>query len=102
MELTAEKTGVLGNITDIMKSSILPLGIIVLVAMMVLPLPVFLLDVFFVSNILVSLVILMVAMHTFRPLDFSSFPKIAHFFRLCIISLITLAIIILELSSKQK
>ncbi len=76
MELTAEKTGVLGNITDIMKSSILPLGIIVLVAMMVLPLPVFLLDVFFVSNILVSLVILMVAMHTFRPLDFSSFPNL--------------------------
>ena len=50
-------------------------GIIVLVAMMVLPLPVFLLDVFFVSNILISLVILMVAMHTFRPLDFSSFPN---------------------------
>ena len=76
MELTAQKTGVLGNITDIMKSGILPLGIIILVAMMVLPLPVFLLDVFFVSNILVSLVILMVAMHTFRPLDFSSFPNL--------------------------
>ena len=47
-----------------------------LVAMMVLPLPVFLLDIFFVSNILISLVILMVAMHTFRPLDFSSFPNL--------------------------
>ena len=44
--------------------------------MMVLPLPVFLLDTFFVSNILVSLLILMVAMHTQRPLDFSSFPSL--------------------------
>ncbi len=76
MELTAGKTGLVGNITEIMKSGILPLGIIILVAMMVLPLPIFLLDIFFVSNILVSLVILMVAMHTFRPLDFSSFPNL--------------------------
>ena len=54
----------------------MPLGILVLVAMMVLPLPVFLLDTFFISNILVSLLILMVAMHTQRPLDFSSFPSL--------------------------
>ncbi|MEL0206325.1 MAG: FHIPEP family type III secretion protein, partial [Alphaproteobacteria bacterium] len=57
-------------------SSVMPLGILALVAMMVLPLPVFLLDTFFVSNILVSLLILMVAMHTNRPLDFSSFPSL--------------------------
>jgi flagellar biosynthesis protein FlhA len=37
---------------------------------------VFLLDTFFISNILVSLLILMVAMHTDRPLDFSSFPSL--------------------------
>ncbi|AZB63587.1 Flagellar biosynthesis protein FlhA [Cereibacter sphaeroides WS8N] len=54
----------------------LPLGILAVVAMMVLPLPVALLDLFFVGNILLSLVILMVALHTFRPLDFSSFPSI--------------------------
>jgi flagellar biosynthesis protein FlhA len=54
----------------------MPLGILALVAMMVLPLPVFLLDTFFISNILVSLLILMVAMHTDRPLDFSSFPSL--------------------------
>ena len=53
----------------------LPTGIMVVVAMMVLPLPVALLDVFFVGNILLSLLILMVALHTFRPLDFSSFPS---------------------------
>ena len=54
----------------------LPVGILALVAMMVLPLPVFLLDTFFVTNILVSLLVLMVAMHTQRPLDFSSFPSL--------------------------
>lgn len=54
----------------------LPAGILIVVAMMVLPLPVALLDVFFVFNILLSLLILMVALHTFRPLDFSSFPSL--------------------------
>ena len=34
------------------------------------------LDIFFVGNILVSLLILMVAINTFRPLDFSSFPSL--------------------------
>lgn len=54
----------------------LPFGIMVIIAMMVLPLPVVLLDLFFVFNILLSLLVLMVAMHSYRPLDFSSFPSI--------------------------
>ncbi|MEE2774051.1 MAG: flagellar biosynthesis protein FlhA [Pseudomonadota bacterium] len=61
---------------EIIKVGVLPLGILVIVAMMVLPLPPVLLDLFFVSNILVSLLVLMVAMHTNRPLDFSSFPSL--------------------------
>ena len=43
MELTRNSTSLTGNLSDILKSGVLPLGIIVLVAMMVLPLPVFLL-----------------------------------------------------------
>jgi len=35
-----------------------------------------LLDMFFVFNITISLLILMVALHTHRPLDFSSFPNL--------------------------
>lgn len=54
----------------------LPIGILAIVSMMVLPLPVALLDAFFVANILLSLLVLMVAMHSYRPLDFSSFPSI--------------------------
>ncbi len=57
-------------------NSLLPFGIIALVAMLVLPLPIALLDTFFVVNITLSLLILMVAMHTHRPLDFSSFPNL--------------------------
>ena len=55
---------------------VLPLGILMLVAMMVLPLPAFILDFLFTINILMSLLILMVALHTYRPLDFSSFPSL--------------------------
>ena len=54
----------------------MPLGILVIVAMMVLPLPTFLLDVFFSFNILLALLVLMIAIHSFRPLDFSSFPTL--------------------------
>ena len=75
MEMTLQRLG-LTNVKQLVGGAVLPIGILALVAMMVLPLPVFLLDTFFVSNILVSLLILMVAMHTQRPLDFSSFPSL--------------------------
>ena len=75
MEMTLQRLGLM-NPKQFLGSAIMPVGILVLVSMMVLPLPAFLLDVFFVTNILVSLLILMVAMHTYRPLDFSSFPSL--------------------------
>ena len=59
-----------------LSDAVLPLGILFIVAMMVLPLPTILLDIFFSLNILLSLLVLMVAIHTFRPLDFSSFPSL--------------------------
>jgi flagellar biosynthesis protein FlhA len=77
---TRGMAGVMGGLA-------LPLGILAIIAMMVLPLPVVLLDVFFVANILLSLVILMVALYSYRPLDFSSFPSlllIATVFRLAL------------------
>jgi flagellar biosynthesis protein FlhA len=55
---------------------VLPMGILVIVAMMVLPLPSTLLDLFFVFNILLSLLVLMVSLHSYRPMDFSSFPSL--------------------------
>ena len=59
-----------------LSDAVLPLGILFIVAMMILPLPTILLDIFFSLNILLSLLVLMVAIHTFRPLDFSSFPAL--------------------------
>ena len=75
MEMTLSRLGI-GNLKSLLGGFVMPVGILVLVAMMVLPLPVYLLDTFFVSNILLSLLILMVAMHTHRPLEFSSFPTL--------------------------
>jgi flagellar biosynthesis protein FlhA len=75
MEMTLQRLG-LGSVGSIISSVTMPAGILVLVAMMVLPLPTFLLDTFFVTNILVSLLVLMVALQTNRPLDFSSFPTL--------------------------
>ncbi|MDR2690557.1 MAG: flagellar biosynthesis protein FlhA [Azoarcus sp.] len=51
-----------------------PLLIIMILSMMVLPLPVFLLDVFFTFNIAVSVMVMLVAMYTRKPLEFSAFP----------------------------
>ncbi|MDC3234755.1 FHIPEP family type III secretion protein, partial [Candidatus Puniceispirillum sp.] len=75
MIMTLQKFGGAG-LSSTVSALILSTGILVLVAMMVLPLPTFLLDTFFVSNILLSILVLMVALHTYRPLDFSSFPSL--------------------------
>ncbi|MDR2260959.1 MAG: flagellar biosynthesis protein FlhA [Azoarcus sp.] len=53
-----------------------PLLIVMILAMMVLPLPVFLLDVFFTFNIAVSVMVMLVAMYARKPLDFSAFPTV--------------------------
>jgi flagellar biosynthesis protein FlhA len=53
-----------------------PILIIMILSMMVLPLPVFLLDVFFTFNIAVSVMVMLVAMNTHRPLEFSVFPVV--------------------------
>ena len=53
-----------------------PALIIMILSMMVLPLPVFLLDVFFTFNIAMSVMVMMVAMYAKRPLDFSVFPMV--------------------------
>ena len=75
MIMTLQKFGMAG-LSSTISALILSTGILALVAMMVLPLPTFLLDTFFVSNILLSILVLMVALHTYKPLDFSSFPSL--------------------------
>ena len=53
-----------------------PILIVMILSMMVLPLPVFLLDVFFTFNIAISVMVMLVAMYSKRPLDFSVFPTV--------------------------
>jgi flagellar biosynthesis protein FlhA len=44
--------------------------------MMILPLPAFILDLFFSFNIALSVIVLLTALYTVRPLDFMAFPAI--------------------------
>ncbi|MBC7456288.1 MAG: flagellar type III secretion system protein FlhA, partial [Massilia sp.] len=53
-----------------------PIIIILLLAMMVLPLPAFVLDVFFSFNIALSVIVLLTSLYTVKPLDFMAFPTI--------------------------
>lgn len=53
-----------------------PLFILMILAMMVLPLPAFILDVLFTFNIAISILVLLVAVNTQKTLDFSVFPTV--------------------------
>ena len=54
----------------------IPLLVILTLAMIILPLPPFLLDMLFTFNIAFSLIVLLACIYTKRPLDFSIFPTI--------------------------
>ena len=53
-----------------------PVGVVAVLALMVLPLPPFLLDIFFTFNIATALMVMMVAATMLRPLDFAAFPAV--------------------------
>ena len=53
-----------------------PAIIILLLSMMILPLPAFVLDVFFSFNIALSVIVLLTSLYTVKPLDFMAFPTI--------------------------
>lgn len=73
------------NVLEILKVAMLrggvrglagPVLIVMILSMMVLPLPPFLLDILFTFNIALAIMVLLVAMNTTRPLDFSVFPTV--------------------------
>ncbi|MBW9332419.1 MULTISPECIES: flagellar biosynthesis protein FlhA [Herbaspirillum] len=53
-----------------------PILIVMMLAMMVLPLPAFMLDLLFSFNISLSVIVLMTALYTVKPLDFIAFPAV--------------------------
>tara|TARA_R110002033_G_scaffold132518_2_gene172362 strand:- start:3325 stop:5439 length:2115 start_codon:yes stop_codon:yes gene_type:complete len=74
-----QKLFALNKMADHLKSGLLPMATLLLVIFMVLPLPTIMLDIGFITNIMISLAILMVALNASKPLDFSSFPTVLLF-----------------------
>ena len=58
------------------RSAMAPLVVVMILAMMVLPLPPFALDLLFTFNIAMALMVMMVAAYMLRPLDFAAFPSV--------------------------
>jgi len=52
------------------------IGLIGILALMIIPLPAFVLDIFLAANITISLSILLICLYTIQPLDFSVFPSV--------------------------
>ena len=75
-ELIARLQAWLGPNAAMLQGLAAPLVIVMVLAMMVLPLPAFLLDVFFTFNIAMALMVMMVASYMIKPLDFAAFPAV--------------------------
>jgi len=53
-----------------------PILVLMILAMMVLPLPPFLLDILFTFNIALAMIVLLISLYTLKPLEFSVFPTV--------------------------
>ena len=63
------------NFTDA-KGIAIPIVILAIMAMLVIPLPSFALDILFTFNIMAGLIVVMISINVHRPLEFSSFPLV--------------------------
>jgi len=66
----------LGHNGALLQGAAAPLLVVAILAMMVLPLPPWLLDTFFTFNIAIALMVMMVAAYMLKPLDFAAFPTV--------------------------
>ena len=74
---SAQRNDFMTNARNLTRGNLgIPVLLLVMLAMMTLPLPPFLLDVFFTFNITIALVVLCVAVYALRPLDFAVFPTV--------------------------
>ena len=65
------------SIQDLLRSGLgVPLGVLTVLAMVIVPMPPFLLDVLFTFNIALSLVVVMAVFYVARPLEFGVFPSV--------------------------
>jgi flagellar biosynthesis protein FlhA len=75
-ELMKRVDALVGPHAGLIKNLMAPLFIVMVLAMMVLPLPAFALDVLFTFNIAMALMVMMVSANMVRPLDFAAFPAV--------------------------
>lgn len=68
--------GLLGPRAGVIAALGAPIAILLVLSMMVLPLPPFALDLLFTFNIAMAVMVMMVAAHMVRPLDFAAFPTV--------------------------
>lgn len=61
-----------GNSSD----SVMALGVVAVLMVMIIPLPPFLLDFLLALNITISIIVILMAMYTVKPLDFAIFPSL--------------------------
>ena len=66
----------LGVNSTVLQGMSAPLLVVVILALMVLPIPAWLLDTFFTLNIAIAMMVMMVAAYMVRPLDFAAFPSV--------------------------
>ncbi len=83
------------NLRRLLQSSdiVLAVAVVMIVSLMIIPLPVWLLDILLATNIALAVTILLVSLYTSEPLDFSVFPSL-----LLIVTLYRLA---LEISATR-
>ncbi len=76
MNAFAQLKSLIGSRHGVLKALTIPLFIVMVLGMMVLPLPAVALDLLFTFNIALALMVVMVAAHMVRPLDFAAFPAV--------------------------
>ncbi len=76
MNAYAQLKSLIGSRHGVLKALTIPLFIVMVLGMMVLPLPAVALDLLFTFNIALALMVVMVAAHMVRPLDFAAFPAV--------------------------
>ena len=65
-----------GNNRSALQGLSAPMLVVAILALMVLPIPPWMLDTFFTLNIAVALMVMMVAAYMVKPLDFAAFPSV--------------------------
>lgn len=66
------------NLSQFLKNNdiLLAVGLVVIIAMMLIPLPPLMLDILLTTNISLAIIILLVSLYTTEPLQYSSFPTV--------------------------